>query len=91
MQQTQTLSEELFSGDNFTSRRTTGHNMYDPNSLMTGEEASKGMTYTNSKRLFPTLEQELAAIDGRMEVDEILKVAPRVFIDGRYFGKPSID
>ena len=88
--ESKTLSEELFEKDNFANRRTTGHNMYDPNSLMSGAEADKGMTYLNSKRLFPNLETELAAIDGRLTPEEILNVAPRVFIDGKHFGKPSI-
>jgi hypothetical protein len=40
----------LFESDNFTSRRTTGNNLHDPESLITGGEAALGFTYTNSRR-----------------------------------------
>lgn len=85
------LSEELFERDNFASRRTTGHNLYDPNSLMSGAESENGFTYANSTRKFPDVETELAAVDGRLTTEEILKVGPRVFTDGRHFGKVSLE
>ena len=37
-----------FEKDNFASRRTTGNNMYDPESLITGAELAAGLTYKNS-------------------------------------------
>ena len=85
------LSQELFDRDNFAFRRTTGHNMYDPNSLMSGSEAEKGFTYTNSTRVFPDVGTELMAVDGRLTTEEILLVGPRVFTDGKHYGKVSLD
>ena len=34
----------LFDKDNFTLRRTTGHNMHDPESFITGRELEQGLT-----------------------------------------------
>jgi hypothetical protein len=70
---------DRFENDNFTSRRTTGHNMFDPESLMSGEEEARGMTYTNSRRVWPSADVELDAIEGRIDTDEVLRVAPRQF------------
>ena len=66
-----------FENDNFTSRRTTGHNMFDPESLMSGEEETQGMTYLNSHRLFPDAKSEDDAITGKIGTDEVLRIAPR--------------
>lgn len=54
----------LFDADNFTMRRTTGHNMHDPESLISGAEIAKGLTYTNSKRLWLSETHYLAAVTG---------------------------
>jgi len=80
-------NQEHFGKDNFSVRRTQGNNMYDPESLMSGEESARGMTYENSRRVFPSLERELDAIHGRIGVDEVLRIAPRV----RMFHKLAMD
>ena len=67
-----------FDKDNFTSRRTTGHNMYDPESLISGEEIEAGLTYLNSKRYWADEKHYLSAVDGTLSPDEILATAPRV-------------
>lgn len=74
------INADLFGKDNFTQRRTSGHNMYDPESLITGKESSEGMTYLNSRRVFPSVDAEFDAIEGKMGVDEILKAAPRQLV-----------
>jgi len=79
MDTVETKTEKLFAEDNFTKRRTTGHNMFDPESLISGEEAAKGMTYDNSRRVWPDTDTELDAIEGRISTDEVLRVAPRQF------------
>lgn len=71
-----------FDKDNFTSRRTTGHNMYDPESLIDGDEINHGMTYTNSKRNWRDEKHYLDAVLGNISVEEILNFAPRKFIGG---------
>lgn len=38
-----------FEKDNFTSRRTTGHNAYDPESLLTGVEIAAGFGYGDTR------------------------------------------
>lgn len=73
----------MFSRDNFTLRRTSGHNMYDPESLLTGEEMAQGMTYTNTARDWPDEETYHKAWAGEIPTPELLKIAPRVWI-----GKP---
>jgi hypothetical protein len=67
-----------FTADNFTSRRTTGHNMYDPDSLITGEEIARGMTYTNSTRSWRNEEHYIQAISGELSPEEIAESAPRM-------------
>lgn len=67
----------LFDGDNFTSRRTTGHNLYDPESLLTGAEAYAGCDYGNSFRNWSSEDVYLSACEGKIPVDEIPDVAPR--------------
>jgi hypothetical protein len=74
----------LFDNDNFTLRRTTGHNMYDPESLITGAEIDSGMTYTNSARNWSSEKDYLAAVAGEMSVDSILVLAPRVLRPADY-------
>ena len=54
-----------FTRDNFTSRRTTGHNMHDPESLISGAELARGLTYTNSRRAWRNEAQYLAAVTTR--------------------------
>lgn len=72
----------LFEKDNFTLRRTTGHNWYDPESLITGAEIAKGMTYTNSKRMWLSEAHYHSAVSMNLStdtVDSIISTAPRVF------------
>ena len=68
-----------FTEDNFTSRRTTGHNMNDPESLISGKELEQGFSYSNSSRNWSREEQYLQAVRGDISWDEVLKTAPRVF------------
>ena len=69
--------ETSFEKDNFTSRRTTGHNLFDPDSLLSGEEEAKGLTYANSSRKFPSAEVRESVIRGEMAQADILKLYPR--------------
>jgi hypothetical protein len=68
----------FFDKDNFTSRRTTGHNMHDPESFITGKELAEGHTYTNSRRSWANKEHYLAAVVGFLTPEEIAKTAPRI-------------
>lgn len=71
-----------FEQDNITSRRSSGvlsygvH--YDPESLLTGHEAEKGLDFSNSKRDWPSHEQYLNAVRGYLPVAKIPFIAPRV-------------
>ncbi len=76
-----------FDNDNFTSRRTTGHNMFDPESLISGKELAQGMTYQNSKRGWHNEKWYLAAVSGDLTTDEILEIAPRVW--SLHLGNPK--
>ncbi len=68
-----------FEKDNFMERRSIG-NRYDPESLISGEEISKGFTYTNSRRNWANQKHYQNATDGLMTIEEILRTAPRVFL-----------
>lgn len=70
-----------FEKDNFTSRRTTGHNLFDPDSLITGEEAEAGLTYTNSSRKFPDVETREKVIRGEISQADVVRLYPRVLND----------
>ena len=50
---------------------------YDPESLLTGGEASIGMTYTNSERAWPDAKTRERAAKGELSHDEIARLAPR--------------
>lgn len=80
------LNREYFGKDNFASRRTTGHNLYDPESLITGAEAEAGFTYENSERTFPDDAIEEQAFRGVRTLDNILAVGPRRFKSAQYSG-----
>ncbi len=69
--------ETSFEKDNFTSRRTTGHNLFDPDSLITGEETAAGLTYANSSRKFPTPEIRESVIRGEVSQADVVKLYPR--------------
>ncbi len=68
----------LFDKDNFTLRRTTGHNMHDPESFITGKEIAEGYTYLNSRRNWANENHYLAAVVGFLTPEEIAKTAPRI-------------
>jgi hypothetical protein len=68
----------MFESDNFVSRRTTGHNMFDPESLISGAEIARGFTYTNSKRAWQSEAHYRSAVMGDIDTNAILKSAPRV-------------
>lgn len=70
-----------FDKDNFTSRRTTGHNLFDPESLITGAEEEKGFTYLNSHRHYPSDEVREAIVRGDIPASKVPEIAPRVFTE----------
>jgi len=70
----------LFVNDNFTSRRTTGHNLHDPDSLITGAEIEAGFTFANSTREWNDQAHYLKACLGDLTSEEIAQTAPRIFI-----------
>ena len=67
-----------FEKDNFVQRRTVG-NLYDPESLISGAEIARGMTYKNSSRNWANEFCYHGATEGILTVDEILNFAPRTF------------
>ena len=69
-------NKQLFEKDNFESRRSTGNNMYDPESLLTGAEIERGLTYYD-KRVWTSPEVERLAIEGKMPIALIPTIAPR--------------
>lgn len=76
---------DFFVNDLFEMRRNATHasgNPYDPESLLSGKEASLGMTYDNSHREWPNEESYMLAVEGRMSSEEILLMHPRVFNHG---------
>lgn len=79
-----------FEKDNFDSRRTTGNNQFNPDSLITGGELEQGFTYTNSRRVWFSRADYLDAVHGResrngllWDVQSIIDFAPRRSILGR--------
>lgn len=72
---------DAFSKDNFDSRRTTGNNLYDPESLITGAELEEGLTYTNSRRRFAARLHYIAAVNGLYTVVGIAVFSPRVRVN----------
>lgn len=66
-----------FERDNFTSRRTTGHNLFDPESLLTGDEIARGLGY-GDKRVWPDQETYERACAGLIPSKDIPAIAPRV-------------
>lgn len=69
--------ETYFAQDNFSTRRTTGHNMLDPESLITGAELAQGFTYSNSHRVYPGQHTYDAIVAGDVPVSAVPIVAPR--------------
>ncbi len=72
-----TTQPSLFSQDNFANRRTTGHNLYDPESLLTGAEIEQGLDYTNSHRVWSSYETYKDACNGEFTPELIAEIAPR--------------
>jgi len=70
-----------FGKDNFTSRRTTGNNMFDPEALITEGESAAGFTYDNSHRDWASEDVYYAAVHGTIPADGVPAIAPRVFND----------
>jgi hypothetical protein len=61
---------------------------YDPESLLTGAEASAGMTYTNSERVWPDAKTRQRAAKGELSHDDIARLAPRQRYPPANGGKP---
>jgi hypothetical protein len=70
---------KYFGGDNFATRRTTGHNMYDPDSLLTGAEIARGFDYTDP-RVYESQELYDRMVSGAIPVESIPALAPRVHV-----------
>ncbi len=66
----------IFEEDNFKSRRTTGHNLLDPEGLLSGAEIEAGLGY-NTPRVWPDYYTYLDACEGLITTEEILAIAPR--------------
>ena len=73
-----TTVQSYFDSDNFDSRRTTGHNMFDPESFITGAELAQGFTYKNSHRVFNSQATYDAVVSGVLPSFTLPHVAPRV-------------
>ncbi len=75
----------FFDDDLFTLRRSgsafDSGNPYDPESLLTGGEAARGLDYGNSRRSWPNEETYRAAVGGHLTTEQILRIAPRVPLD----------
>jgi hypothetical protein len=69
-----------FTKDNFKSRRTTGHNLHDPESLITGADIAAGFTYTNSARDWGSQQEYTIAVLGHLTCEQIVCRAPRVLL-----------
>jgi hypothetical protein len=82
--------KDLFTADNYALRHTTGHNMRDPESLLTGAEINAGYDYANSHREYPSKEVYLLAVSGEMTSEDVSRIAPRVFNTGYSFPVVSI-
>ena len=65
--------KDLFSQDNYALRHSTGHNMHDPESLLTGKEIADGWTYENSHRIYPDIETYNRAVSGEMSSEDIAR------------------
>jgi hypothetical protein len=57
------------------------HPSYDPECLLSGHEAHLGLTYTNSKRDWPSESLYQDACHRLLPPEEILRMAPRRLID----------
>ena len=68
--------KSLFAEDNFASRRTTGHNLYDPESLLTGAEIEAGLGYKDP-RVWPSYVTYIKACNGEFTSEQIASIAPR--------------
>jgi hypothetical protein len=72
--------QSKFEKDNFAIRRSRG-NWYDPESLITGAEIARGLTYTNSKRYWENQSYYLLAVEGYLTIEEIIRIAPRELVN----------
>ena len=75
-----------FNEDNFKQRRSVGC-LFDPESLISGAELAKGYTYRNSKRGWVNEPAYHSATEGNMTVEDILRFAPRVFVDSPSYAR----
>ena len=69
----------MFGRDNFTTRRTTGHNWYDPECLITGAEIAQGFTARNSTRDYLSEAHYHACVAQELTPEVIARTAPRVY------------
>lgn len=84
----------LFTGDNFNQRRAAcvGAGVaYDPESLISGAELAKGLSYDNSSRNWISEEHYHNAVAGKLTTEEILEGAPRVLKTSVEYGTGDTD
>jgi len=68
---------DIFTTDNYTLRHATGHNMRDPESLITGREIARGLDYDNSHREYYNEETYHFACSGERSSAQIELLNPR--------------
>jgi hypothetical protein len=68
----------LFDQDNYASRHTTGCNLLDPESLITGAEIAKGLSYDNSHRDFWGPATYELACSGDLSTEVLVDHFPRI-------------
>lgn len=61
---------------------------FDPNSILTQEEVSRGLTYDNSERVFKSKEAEEAARQGFVTPELIVAWGPRYLKKNGIVGRP---
>lgn len=77
---TAAIDTTYFDSDTFAKRRTNqsgGGVAHDPESLLTGDEIARGLTYRD-KRVWPSQQAYDDAVSGKTPVSEIPRIAPRV-------------
>ena len=69
-----------FDADNYALRHVTGHNMLDPEGVITGREIGLGFTPYNSRRFYASFGQYQDAVCGNILMAELTILCPRVSV-----------
>jgi hypothetical protein len=64
---------------------------YDPECLLSGHEAYSGLTYTNSKRDWPSESVYQDACHRLISPDDILRIAPRKLVHAELTVVPTVE